>query len=136
MREIHNLVEHGETATRSTLGGHSHARGEYLYALYFFIFLYICEYLDTLIVIFFHLGEYLYFSFNFVFLYILVTHSSIPMQEVRQPPTIACTIVSSYSQIVVFSENNVDQAGGERGRRRTREENNINNNMDSSRKSR
>ena len=67
MREIHNLVEHGETATRSTLGGHSHARGEYLYTLYFCIFLYICEYLDTLIVIFFHLGEYLYFSFNFVF---------------------------------------------------------------------
>ena len=28
MREIHNLVKHGETAKRGTLGGHSHARGE------------------------------------------------------------------------------------------------------------
>ena len=38
--------------------------------------------------------------------------------------------------ILASSENNVDQAGGERGRRRTREENNINNNMDTNRKSR
>ena len=28
MREIHNLVKHGETAKRGTLGGHSHARGD------------------------------------------------------------------------------------------------------------
>ena len=63
MREIHNLVEHGETATRSTLGGHSHAR-----------------------------GEYLYFILYFVFLYILVTHKR-SCNEVRQPPMIACIFI-------------------------------------------
>ena len=80
MREIHNLVEHGEAATRGSLGGDSHARGEYLYFVYFCIYICILVFLYICILV----CEYLYFIFNFVFLYILVTDSSIPIRPVER----------------------------------------------------